>query len=941
MGRKKPWKNQRKKLKQQQESQGSGESGEGGRQQQRRHRDNGGNNTSNNNRSDDKFGGEDFILKTVEAGNFKMEAYYAAQGMHHVSFAHNNNNKDKTPQLPSSSSSSSSPSSFQPLHSVQTLEEWNKERLDWRAAMGRVLPASFRFCSIVPTTVQIAMERQFMELLHQARQWKPPPPDEESNNKNDDDIPDTQTARVTPTSTVEDEEKEEMWQPLLPHETRWHSIPFGSPFAYQFETLDRGRMRKHPALKPLHEWLVQMTECGRVTRQETVSMIPPIVLLRYAAKMAAVAGATASQEETTTPTTSTTATTSTTRQEGSTSRKNNGGLAILDMCAAPGSKTSQLLEGMASLATLSSSTSSLSNDNSHGGDDDDGEGLLLHSNSGILVANDVNPQRANMLTHQIKRVLHHYPVAVVTAAPAQYLSLDDAPAAAADDDNDRATVAANDNDDGTPMTTQSNRATRRRRRHTRRTQFNLILADVPCSGDGTTRKNINVWTNWSQLGALALHKLQVDIAWHGVAHLLQIGGYLCYSTCSMNPIENEAVIAELLRRSQGQLELVDCRHNVFGTAPSSSLSLLPQRTTRKVNDNNKQNDDDDDNMEPSVLFQTRPGWSTWKVFCEPTSRKELKNRDNKHKPYMQQKRQEYARQQEQQEEDDDRNFNKSNNNKTIPGDGQEHARAVATAAQKFEPTSMDSMYLQQLATQEAGLELYENIEQVNDDKAAVAAAGLQQKQQTKSKNSKIVPSCFPPSTDKERRVLERCIRCLPHDNNTGGFFVALLHKTGPIGSTDRRKLKQDDDDDDDHETAEDLGGGTSLKRAREQQEQQVQVDAIKDDNDNDDDPEDGSNSSAKRQRSDESNENASAITRTKEEGDEKEKQPSLRQSFLPKTAAASGGRSKQGRSSQQQHQQVFVPVKDEILDPLIEYYGLGGPNFRKDVLWHVPIAIPK
>ena len=429
MGRKKPWINESKKLK--------------------RPRDNRGNinntNNNSNNTSDDKFGGEDFVLRTVEAGNFKMEAYYAAQGMHHVSFVYNNNNKkDKTPQLPSSSLSS-----FQLLHSVQTLEEWSKERLDWRTAMGRVLPVSFRFCSIVPTTVQIAMERQFMQLLHQAREWKPPPPpDEESNNKNNDDIPATQTARATPTMTVEDKDKEEMWQPLLPHETRWHSIPFGSsPFAYQFETLDRGRMRKHPALKPLHEWLIQMTECGHVTRQETVSMIPPIVLLRYAAKMAAVAGATASQEETTT---STTTSTTTTRQDGSINRKNNGGLAILDMCAAPGSKTSQLLEGMASLATLSSSTSSLSNSNSDGGDNGGGgEGLLLHSNSGILVANDVNPQRANMLTRQIKRVLHHYPVAVVTAAPAQYLSLDDAPAAAADDDNDRATMTANDdNDDG-------------------------------------------------------------------------------------------------------------------------------------------------------------------------------------------------------------------------------------------------------------------------------------------------------------------------------------------------------------------------------------------------------------------------------------------------------------------------------------------------------------
>lgn len=32
---------------------------------------------------------------------------------------------------------------------------------------------------------------------------------------------------------------------------------------------------------------------------------------------------------------------------------------------------------------------------------------------------------------------------------------------------------------------------------------------------------------------------------------------MVYSTCSMNPIEDEAVVAELLRLSKGSLKLVD------------------------------------------------------------------------------------------------------------------------------------------------------------------------------------------------------------------------------------------------------------------------------------------------------------------------------------------------------------------------------------------------
>ena len=38
---------------------------------------------------------------------------------------------------------------------------------------------------------------------------------------------------------------------------------------------------------------------------------------------------------------------------------------------------------------------------------------------------------------------------------------------------------------------------------------------------------------------------------------LRVGGVMCYSTCSLNPIENEAVVAALLARSAGALELVD------------------------------------------------------------------------------------------------------------------------------------------------------------------------------------------------------------------------------------------------------------------------------------------------------------------------------------------------------------------------------------------------
>lgn len=55
---------------------------------------------------------------------------------------------------------------------------------------------------------------------------------------------------------------------------------------------------------------------------------------------------------------------------------------------------------------------------------------------------------------------------------------------------------------------------------------------------------------------LGLHQLQINISLRA-AHLLKVGGLMVYSTCSFNPIENEAVVAELLRRSEGSLELME------------------------------------------------------------------------------------------------------------------------------------------------------------------------------------------------------------------------------------------------------------------------------------------------------------------------------------------------------------------------------------------------
>ena len=73
-------------------------------------------------------------------------------------------------------------------------------------------------------------------------------------------------------------------------------------------------------------------------------------------------------------------------------------------------------------------------------------------------------------------------------------------------------------------------------------KYDRIVCDVPCSGDGTIRKNPNVWNDWSPARGNARHMIQFNIAERGV-ELLEVGGIMAYSSCAINPIENEAVIA--------------------------------------------------------------------------------------------------------------------------------------------------------------------------------------------------------------------------------------------------------------------------------------------------------------------------------------------------------------------------------------------------------------
>jgi 16S rRNA (cytosine967-C5)-methyltransferase len=79
--------------------------------------------------------------------------------------------------------------------------------------------------------------------------------------------------------------------------------------------------------------------------------------------------------------------------------------------------------------------------------------------------------------------------------------------------------------------------------------FDRALADVPCSGLGTLRRNPDARWRARPEAILELAYLQLAILEH-VARVLKPRGTLVYSTCTLVPEENEEVVAAFLNRNR-------------------------------------------------------------------------------------------------------------------------------------------------------------------------------------------------------------------------------------------------------------------------------------------------------------------------------------------------------------------------------------------------------
>ncbi|KAF9513599.1 hypothetical protein BS47DRAFT_1372487 [Hydnum rufescens UP504] len=206
-------------------------------------------------------------------------------------------------------------------------------------------------------------------------------------------------------------------------------------------------VRKSPEFKKFQNFLVYETEVGNISRQEAVSMIPPLVL------------------------------------------DVESHHAVLDMCAAPGSKYSLhscTLDGTAS----------------------GGAAFQRRGAHRIVIANDNDYKRSHMLVHQSARLPS--PNLMVTNLDASLFPGIRVPPSIM--------------------------------------PFDRILCDVPCSGDGTLRKNIAIWKSWGPQNANGLHSLQVRILLRAMS-LLGSNGRIVYSTVP--------VLATALNSHPGRFVLED------------------------------------------------------------------------------------------------------------------------------------------------------------------------------------------------------------------------------------------------------------------------------------------------------------------------------------------------------------------------------------------------
>lgn len=106
--------------------------------------------------------------------------------------------------------------------------------------------------------------------------------------------------------------------------------------------------------------------------------------------------------------------------------------------------------------------------------------------------------------------------------------------------------------------------------------FDRVLVDAPCSGERHLIHDPAEMKLWSPARSRNLAVRQYALLASALA-VVRRGGRIVYSTCSVSPLENDAVIARLLKKRAGEARILASRFEI-GEPTEHGWIILPDRT---------------------------------------------------------------------------------------------------------------------------------------------------------------------------------------------------------------------------------------------------------------------------------------------------------------------------------------------------------------------------
>lgn len=107
-------------------------------------------------------------------------------------------------------------------------------------------------------------------------------------------------------------------------------------------------------------------------------------------------------------------------------------------------------------------------------------------------------------------------------------------------------------------------------------RYDRILVDVPCSGERHLLQDASELAKWSPSRSknLAIRQFAMISA---ALTALKPGGILVYSTCALNPQENDEVVLKLLQRHSDKCEVLPIEECPIGETTRLGWQILPDR----------------------------------------------------------------------------------------------------------------------------------------------------------------------------------------------------------------------------------------------------------------------------------------------------------------------------------------------------------------------------